>query len=140
VCCFQLRQEYATLANGHHLQCYECVWDERIYNIFPQQEQQNIEKNFPEGTKPGARQRTTYHPSDYKLITSSERLQADYLGKFKKKHLSSLDNLSQKKNLHKENEEDAKNMFVRTEKRSATVQIVSNFCVLNMSIYFAMSA
>jgi hypothetical protein len=49
---------------------YECVWDERIYNIFPQQEQQNIEKNFPEGTKPGPRQRTTYHPSDYKLITS----------------------------------------------------------------------
>jgi hypothetical protein len=29
-----------------------------------------LNKNFPEGTKPGALQRTTYHPSDYKLFTS----------------------------------------------------------------------
>jgi hypothetical protein len=57
-----------------------------------------------------------------------------------KKQLSSLDNLSQKKTLQKENEEDAKNVFVRTEKRSTTVQSVSNFCVLNMSIFFAVSA
>jgi hypothetical protein len=46
----------------------------------------------------------------------------------------------QKKNLHKENEEDAKNVFVRTEKRGVTLQSVSNFCVLNMSIYFQVNA
>jgi hypothetical protein len=70
MCCFQLRQEYATLDNGHLLQYSECGWDERIYNIFPQLEQQNVEKNFPEGTKPGACQRTSYHPSNYKQFTS----------------------------------------------------------------------
>jgi hypothetical protein len=41
-----------------------------------------------------------------------------------------------KKNGHKEKEEDANNVFVRTEKRGVTLQNVSNFCIFNMSIYF----
>jgi hypothetical protein len=48
----------------------ECGFDKRFYNIFPQQAQQNVEKNFPEGTKLGDLQRITYHPSGYKLFTS----------------------------------------------------------------------
>jgi hypothetical protein len=39
-----------------------------------------------------------------------------YFRKFKKKQLSSLDNMSQKKCLHKENEQDAKNVLVKDRK------------------------